>query len=90
MFIYQERQNNTQTYTHNTICVQRFVATARTNQKVTTEISAEVETETLAYVDDIVGIGDRENVEDVGKNMEEMETKKKYTFATTAMEKVNT
>lgn len=34
----------------------------------------------LAYVDDIMAAGDRKQIEKVGKNLKEMESKKKYTF----------
>eukprot|EP00794_Sanderia_malayensis_P020626 gene20626-22661_t len=47
---------------------------------ISTVISPEIELKALAYVDDIMGAGSREHVEGVGRNLKEMESRKKYTF----------
>ena len=45
-----------------------------------TMISPTIGNKSPVYVDDILGIGSREAVEKVGRNLGEMEKKKKYTF----------
>lgn len=49
-------------------------------EKAVTHISPNVYTEALAYVDDILAVGSKEHIEKVGKNLLEMEKRKKYAF----------
>ena len=50
------------------------------NEKNITVITPKIKIEALVYVDDIIGIGSKENIEIVGRNLAEMEKRKKYTF----------
>ena len=52
------------------------------NKKVITYYNTETELETMTYVDDICGVGSKENVEQIIDNCIELEMKKKMTFST--------
>ena len=45
-----------------------------------TIITPAAKTEAIAYVDHIIGVGNKEHIIKVIKNLSEMERKKKYTF----------
>ena len=49
-------------------------------EKNITMITPSLHIEAMAYVDDIMGAGKREQIETLGRNLQEMEVKKKYTF----------
>ena len=52
------------------------------NKKVITYYNTQTEIETMTYVDDICGVGSKENVEQIIDNCIEMEMKKKIIFST--------
>ena len=64
-----------------TMCIVETDRVNDINEKTITTIGAETEIESVIFVDDIMGMGTKSTIEKVGRNMREMEIKKKFTFS---------
>ena len=64
-----------------TMCIVETDRINDINEKIITTIGAETEIESVTFVDDIMGMGTKSTIEKVGRNLREMEIKKKFTFS---------
>ena len=62
------------------LCCANSVKVNNMESKSVTNITPTLSIQALAYVDDIMGAGSKDHVESAGKNLQEMEWRKKYTF----------
>ena len=62
------------------MCCVNSVKVNEMQESTATVITPELQLKGLAYVDDVMAAGNREHIEAVGRNLREMEVKKKYTF----------
>ena len=64
-----------------TMCIIETDRVNDINEKTITTIGAETEIESVTFVDDIMGMGTKSTIKKAGRNLREMEIKKKFTFS---------